>query len=294
MTQKLRNLALAAMLSLTAATQAKTALVVIVHGSPSAKWNRPALQIDSMLRQALIPGFHYKRVAFMEFAQPDIQAVFDDCERQETDTVLALPLFIAPSGHSEDDVPNLLGLKFDPETRKSLREENARFVHTKMHTVVGPTLNCGSIIEEIMLERIKHLSKDPKNEAVLLFSHGDPWRIGFWKKLLKRNCDKVTQNTAIDYTDSKLIAMGYTLVDDIKPMALQAQAKKKRIILQGIYLSSSMVDLALDNVKGDLKQSLGLNDDTELVVSDMGIIPASSQRVVDWIRDIASQWRQDN
>lgn len=36
MTQKFRNLALAAMLSLAAATQAKTALVVIVHGSPSA------------------------------------------------------------------------------------------------------------------------------------------------------------------------------------------------------------------------------------------------------------------
>ena len=79
-----------------------------------------------------------------------------------------------------------------------------------------------------------------------------------------------------------------------KDIAVPGAYKTRKVTYDPGYDKAAVEAEALDNVKGDLKQSLGLNDDTELVVSDMGIIPASSQRVVDWIRDIASQWRQDN
>ena len=78
--------------------QAKTALVVIAHGSPSESWNQQVLALESRLSQMELPGIDYTRVALMEFAQPDIPSVIRDCELQQIDTVFALPLFIAPSG----------------------------------------------------------------------------------------------------------------------------------------------------------------------------------------------------
>ena len=92
--------------------QARTALVVIAHGSPSEDWNRQDM-----------PGIDYIRVALMEFARPDIASVIRDCERERIDTVFALPLFISPSGHSEDDIPNILGLKYNPAIHEELIEE---------------------------------------------------------------------------------------------------------------------------------------------------------------------------
>ena len=87
---------------------AKTALVVIAHGAPSPQWNKPVLDLENRLHSIDIPGICYKRVALMEFSQPNISSVIKDCEKQGIDTVFALPLFIAPSSHSEDDIPNIL------------------------------------------------------------------------------------------------------------------------------------------------------------------------------------------
>ena len=60
--------------------------------------------------------------------------------------------------------------------------------------------------------------------------------------------------------------MGYSLADDIRPLAQEAAKSKKRIILQGIYLSSSISDMARGGTQ-TLKDALGLGSETELVIS---------------------------
>lgn len=84
--------------------------------------------------------------------------------------------------------------------------------------------------------------------------------------------------------------MGYSLADDIRPLAQEAAKSKKRIILQGIYLSSSISDMARGGTQ-TLKDALGLGSETELVISGMGILPASCDDVADWIAGITAQWR---
>ena len=86
------------------------------------------------------------------------------------------PLFIAPSSHSEDDLPNILGIKYDPEVRKALEDEGASLVRTNIHITLAPTLSSGEVIKKSMLDRIRSLSQNPEDEAILLLAHGDPFR----------------------------------------------------------------------------------------------------------------------
>jgi len=269
--------------------KAKTALVVIAHGAPSDEWNQPVLNIEKELRQIEIPGISYKRVALMEFSNPNINTVVKDCEKEGIDTIFALPLFIAPSSHSEDDIPNLLGLKYDPATRRALREEKAEIVKSSIRFIMGPTLMSSDMIEKTMLQRIKEMSKDTKNEAVVLLAHGDPERIGFWKNILKKTGDYIKTNTGIDYIDAQLVGMGYTFSKDVNPILVKAATEKKRILVQGIYLMSSVSDMA-KMAKMDEKQK---NIKSEIVYSEYGILPKSTPEICQWIVDTTKNWLKD-
>lgn len=265
---------------------AKTALVVIAHGAPSDEWNQPVLNIEKELNKVEIPGISYKRVALMEFSNPNINTVVKDCEREGIDTIFALPLFIAPSSHSEDDIPNILGLKYNPVTRKSLAEENAEIVKSNIHFIIGPTLMSSDVIKKTMLQRIKEMSEDTKDEAVLLLAHGDPERIGFWKSILKETGDYIKENTGIDYVDARLVGMGIDFSKDVKPILAKAAAMKKRILVQGIYLMSSVSDMAkmanMNKNQKDIK--------TTVIYSEYGILPKSTSEVCQWIVETTHDW----
>ena len=262
---------------------AKTALVVIAHGAPSPQWNKPVLDLERKLNEISIKGIDYKRVALMEFSQPNIPSVVRDCEKEGVDTIFALPLFIAPSSHSEDDIPNLLGLKYDPNVREDLINEEAEFVKSNIKFIVGPTLMSSDIIEKTMCERIKEMSVNENEEGVLILAHGDPERIGYWTSLLKRTGDYIKQHTKINYIDTELIGMGQAFASDVTPLIKKAKENKKRVLVQGIYLMSSVADMAK-------RTGLMKDGDTNVVFSKYGILPKSENEVLDWIVATTQNW----
>jgi len=62
----------------------------------------------------------------MEFTEPSIASVIKDFEEKGITKVFALPLFIAPSGHSIYDIPTILGLYFDKEMIDELKDEGIK------------------------------------------------------------------------------------------------------------------------------------------------------------------------
>lgn len=262
--------------------QAQKALVVIAHGSPSEDWNDTVLALESRLDRTDIPGISYKRVALMEFAQPNIASVMRDCELQQIDTVFVLPLFISPSGHSEDDIPNLLGLKYDPSVHRDLVAEGAEFVRTRMHLVVGPTLMDSGVIEKAMTERVKALSSDPEKEAVVFLAHGDGARIGFWKGILKK-CEEAVKAQGFDYVDYQLIGMGQSFAKDVMPLLARARDAREKTIVQGIYLVSNVGSMARMSGMGDA-------DSAKIVYGEAGILPESADDVMEWIVKAVEEW----
>ena len=262
---------------------ARTALVVVAHGSPSEEWNRCVLDLEARLDALNLPGVDYRRVALMEFNQPNIASVIRDCEREGVDTVFVLPLFISPSGHSEDDIPNILGLKYSPSVHAELVAEGTEFVRTKMQIVVGPTLMDSGVIEKAMLERVRALSTDPQKEAVLFLAHGDAGRIGFWKHIL-RNCETAVREAGFDYVDNALVGMGQNFAKDVQPLLDGASAVKERILVQGIYLVSGVGSMA--RMFGMDRQAAANN----IAYGEKGILPESMDDVLAWIEKTVSEW----
>ena len=274
--------------------EAKNALVVIAHGSPMESWRKPVLELETSVRNqikaAKLKGIDYVRVALMEYTEPSVASVVKDCEAQGVDSIFALPLFIAPSGHTEEDLPNILGWKYNPYVREELAEEKTEMVKSKLPIVLGPTFYYSYVLEKVMAQRVKSFSKDAANEAVIFLAHGDEERIGFWKSLLGNVSKYVKENCGVTYVDSELIEMGHNFGNELMPLLEKAAQTKKRIFVQGIYLTSDVKRMAdrhkMQERQADLVKARGV----EIVYSNEGILPASSDLVTNWVVEQTAQW----
>ncbi|QUB47244.1 sirohydrochlorin chelatase [Prevotella sp. oral taxon 475] len=274
--------------------EAKNALVVIAHGSPMESWRKPVLELETSVRNqikaAKLKGIDYVRVALMEYTEPSVASVVKDCEAQGVDSIFALPLFIAPSGHTEEDLPNILGWKYNPYVREELAEEKTEMVKSKLPIVLGPTFYYSYVLEKVMAQRVKSFSKDAANEAVIFLAHGDEERIGFWKSLLGNVSKYVKENCGVTYVDSELIEMGHNFGNELMPLLEKAAQTKKRIFVQGIYLTSDVKRMAdrhkMQERQADLVKTRGV----EIVYSNEGILPASSDLVTNWVVEQTAQW----
>lgn len=273
--------------------QAKNALIVIAHGSPMPTWRKPVLDMQTVIRQKLaqhpIKGIDYMRVALMEYTEPSVATVVKDCLAQGADTIFALPLFIAPSSHTEEDLPNILGMKYNRYVREELAEENTEMVHTNVPIIMGPTFYYSYVLEKVMLQRIKAISKDEANEAAIFLAHGDPERIGFWNMMLSHVQKYIKENTHITYTDAKQIEMGHNFANQLLPILQQAAQHKKRILVQGVYLTSDVKRMA-DRHQMNEKQKELTNKGIDIIYSSEGILPASADLVADWVIEETTQW----
>jgi len=282
---------LAALLACLQTMQAKKALVVIAHGSPMPQWRQPVLDLEPMLqnRKGELKAYDYIRVAMMEFTEPTVATVVSDCEKAGVDTIFAVPLFIAPSGHSEVDIPNIIGQKYNPQVISELKEENTTLVSSRLPIILGPTLSYDDFLEKTMVERVKEISTTPTDEALLFICHGDRDYVGIWNKKMKQIEEAVGAQTGIATIDHRYVAMGYKMVREMIPVMKEMAATKKRILVQGVYLTSSAKELA-EGIGMDEQTSKELPAGTEVVYNGMSILPASSAAVCDWIIKRANEF----
>ena len=274
--------------------QAKTALLIVAHGSPMESWRKPVLDLEPMVKQQLangkLKGIDLVKVALMEYTEPSVASMVKACEAEGADSIFALPIFIAPSGHTEEDLPNILGQKYNPYVREELAEEKTEMVKSKLPIVLGPTFYYSYVLEKVMAQRVKSFSKDAANEAVIFLAHGDEERIGFWKSLLGNVSKYVKENCGVTYVDGELIEMGHNFGNELMPLLEKAAQTKKRIFVQGIYLTSDVKRMAdrhkMQERQADLVKARGV----EIVYSNEGILPASSDLVTDWVVEQTAQW----
>lgn len=163
-------------------------------------------------------------------------------------------------------------------------------VKSRTPIVLGPTFYYSYVLEKAMMERVKSLSKDPANEAVILLAHGDNDRIGFWNNILENVSKYVKEHSKITYTDGRLIEMGYNFGVKLMPLLTKAAQAKKRIIVQGIYLTSDVKQMADRHKMNEQQAALVKSRGVEIVYSAEGILPASTGLVADWIVEQTKQW----
>lgn len=219
--------------------QAKPGLLIIAHGAPFGKWNTPVLDLEKQVIELLGENnpFAKVKISMMEFAKPTVADGVRELEQAGCSRIVAVPLLIAPSSNSHWDIPALLGIYSDKKMQEELKAEGAEIIRSKLPITVTPTLDCGDLIPEIMLDRVKKLSKTPDNEALVLLAHGDEMISSSWNKLMKRTITYICGKTGISYADYAFVHVGQSYDTEGVSVIAEAAANRKKVIVVGAYLS---------------------------------------------------------
>ncbi len=84
----------------------KTALLVMVHGSPRPVANGDMFRVVEEIKARSV--FDVVEAGFMECNAPTIPDAIDVCIAQGADRVVAVPYFLHTGTHVADDLPTLL------------------------------------------------------------------------------------------------------------------------------------------------------------------------------------------
>lgn len=281
--------------SLNTFAQEKPGLMIIAHGSPAKQWNQPVLDLENQVKQLFdkkeITKFDEVRVALMEFTEPSIASVIKDFEEKGITKVFALPVFIAPSGHSIYDIPAILRLYYNQEMIDELKEEGIKIVDSKIKITVGPTLDYENVMKDILLDKVNNLSDNPEEEALIILAHGDKNFMPVWKELSNETGNYILAKTGIEYFDNAFVEVGQSFaIDGINPI-LKASENKKKVIVVGMYLSMGVKNMAENSgfiMMGRTIESKKMFEGKNIVFAEDGLLP--DKRIAEWIVDRAVEW----
>lgn len=222
-------------------TATQAGLLILAHGAPGAKWNEPVNALVGRIRELNESKKYFRAVggAFLEFVHPDSSDGIEKLEAAGCNHIIVVPLFIAPSSHSHFDVPAVLGLYSSPEILKTIQEEGARVATPKIPVTLTPTLSEGNLLDRFACEQVRALSKDAKNEAIVLLAHGCPDHFHLVESIMRRVVTYCCGQTGIDYGDWAYCEVGQSFWGEAAPAIARASEHKGRVLVVGLYVSSS-------------------------------------------------------
>lgn len=288
-------LILLVLISTNSVAQEKLGLLIIAHGSPAKQWNQPVLDIENQVKELLITknvtDFDEVRIALMEFTEPSIATVVKDMENKGITKIFSLPLFIAPSGHSLYDIPTILGLYYDEKIVSELDEEEIKIVETNIKITIGPSLNFKNVIKNILLDKVKQISKNPQEEALVILAHGDENFIKIWEELVDETGSFILGQTGIEYFDKAFVEVGQLFaINGVKPI-LKASEEKNKVIVMGMYLSMGVKNMANTSgclMMGRIMETNKMFEGKNIYFAEDGLLP--DKRVTEWIVDRSIHW----
>jgi sirohydrochlorin cobaltochelatase len=155
------------------------AVLVIAHGSPDPDWIRLVeetvshTKLNVPVRAAYLGGVPGRSIA------DEVCRL----ERMGAEAIITVPLFVTAGSSHVNEIQYMLGLLpsagFSSDVQK---------IPVETPIVWSPPLEDHPIVEEIVAERVRALTDDPSQEALLLVGHGSEWP-GLrerWERLLQR------------------------------------------------------------------------------------------------------------
>lgn len=261
----------------------KTGLLVIGHGSPRAEWNRKFAglrqPIEERLRRTLgVQATNWVvRVVFLE-CEPSISTAVEELRHLGCKRICAVPVFIAPSGHSRWDVPAALGLYTDPDLAREMADHGIKVPKERPPVTLTGPLSSGDVLERWAVDCVRGLSKDSANEAVVILAHGAEGVPGPLEKLLRRVSSRICGDTGISYADWAFVEVGQRYRSQGVEAITRARRVRERVLVIGLYVGLSAEQVNKHWGKGAIK-------DSNVVFAPHALLP--DERVVTWIADNA-------
>lgn len=171
----------------------KIGVLLISHGSHSKGWRKMVSSIgdaiqDDLLKKSKIAGI---RSAFMEYTEPFIATQLKEFDREGYTDIIVVPLLLTVSSHSFDDIPTICGQKEDYKTTENLRLEGIEIYKPQAKVHIAPLLDYPSVLEKNVVRRAKQMSKDPKNEGIVLVAYGSKPYEEAWVEMIEGVSAKV-------------------------------------------------------------------------------------------------------
>lgn len=266
-------------------------LLIIAHGAPSSRWNEPVLQLGQKVADEILKDgrFVAVRTAMLEFNQGDVPQAIAELEAEGCDRIVAVPLFIAPSGHSHFDVPAVLGIYSSPRIMAAIAEEGGTVARPKVPITLTQTLDGGNVLCTFALDQVRKLSKNPAQESLILIAHGDDDHQRLVDGLMRRITTYCCGQTGIDYGDWAFVEVGQSYLSHGVPAIMAARKHKSRVLVVGIYVSSSaqaIHERAIARTANSHTHVVEFFEENDVVFSREGLVrhPAAVQWVLDAAR----------
>lgn len=257
-------------------------VVIVAHGAPKPEWNEAAREIGAEVERQLAAqgGRMTATVALLEFARPSVADAVKQFEEAGIRKIVAVPLFIAPSGHSVLDLPCVLGLAYDRPTLEALEEEGVEIVRSDASIILSQPLSAGDILPDIMRQRAQEVSSSPAEEFAVVFAHGDPDFAPHWNELLSRVTNTLKEEGGFACVSGAFIGMGRgeEFTQQALPALEEAARSGKRVVVVALYVAMSgatWVDRGREH----------LPEGTEIVGTKAGALPHAS--VAEWVVETA-------
>lgn len=272
----------------------KVGVLILAHGGKS-EWNDQVNKVAAEIRRQ-----HPTEVAFGMASKQTIQTAIDRLQTQDVASIVAVPLFISSNSTVITSTEFLLGLRKDaPKDLATFAkmDHGGHDVHAahgssdKMFDPMTPVeckvpitmkraLDSDPIVAEILLARAKAISKDAKNEVVIVVAHGpvSDETNRLWLNDMSKIAEMVKAKSdfrRIDYL---------TLRDDApEPIRGQATAEFRRLVERASADKARVLIVPLLLSFGGIEEGVKKRlDGLEYVMTSQALLP--DQRIVKWVQ----------
>ncbi len=228
-----------------AGEQCRSGVLVIAHGSPSPQWNQVAMGVVDKLRDRLAGDSRIVGVSggFLEMARPSVAEAVDQLMAHKPNRIVAVPLFVAPSGHVIYDVPTVLGVLHWPRLRQHISQEGLAVVQPRVPVIITAPLSEGESLRQFVLSQFRRLSQDPAREHLLVVLHGDEDFRPQLDALAGGLVEAVVREAGIYSGNFAYAELGDGYGRSVIPSINNSVSKGLRVIVVALYVATSAKSL---------------------------------------------------
>ncbi len=165
-------------------------VLVVAHGSDEEQWCR---QIHQVVENISLP--YPVELGFLEFAPNEsISHAVDRLDERGVDEIIVVPLFVSSYSSHIREIEYVLRLRDSLPGNESLDQ-----VNTTANIVIARALDDHPLAAYILADQITEMSKDPKNETVVILSHGTDVEGDLRSQIISQDCLEKEVKTYLRY-----------------------------------------------------------------------------------------------
>jgi len=257
----------------------KIGVLLVNHGSEQKAWRDMLVDVEKSVTDRILamPNVEGIKTAFNEYTEPSVATQMKAFDDEGYDEVIVLPLFLTVGGHTNSDIPNLIGLKNDKDTLEALPKEGVPVYRPRARVTLLHTIDATEFLKTNILRRTKELLKDGDGTkvGVTLAAYGDAGFNQQWEELMTSIGTYLKDNLGIDTVNSAWSGhlVNYS-IEPTKKAINQVLAEKDKDILISVYVAYDYMfqrDIIGEAAKKSDRPQDVLYNETESILPDKNL-----------------------